>query len=624
MELLINIILIVLVTFAFIAAIIFLLGKGKEAEDKQESFSYKALREDVQTMINEHVAANVMGLGLSAKTIRNQEKQRLAVSGYVRTCCSDPGSREALKGIIRSYLSGERKVNEKNILVAIPFDNPSQMTARQMGEALIYKFDEGKDIGFSKLYSDYGWGATNIVDGLEDVYEVDEEMVRRTWSEVCPQFSYAERLNILTQMLYSDCFGLGIADIYNQQKGSVEELQIGLCGLPSMNYRYQDEVLALEAEGKTAAEYSKDSFHVVIRGNAVRLSFLSFGTDDELQRVLRNLIKNSNAGELTVANPKIVIESNDGRRISVSRPPASDAWVGFVRKFDTIDKITVRDWCAAMNKGDIAADTVSQLITSGCNIAYTGEMASGKTTFTRGGLMSVKRGLAIRVIEDGSLELNGRKFLHGTNILALRVTPETPETDVLAFVRKTTGQVFVVGEVTGLPMANLTMNLTKISQQTHFSAHYTTTEEMVVDFTNAKLCIGGYTNEKLAEMDAVRTLHFDVHMAKKNGVRYIHRINEVVPKFDLESEFASDSVTADNARVALAEGVREVRKQLGKMKTYEIRPILEYDLEERKLIFHNKPSERCYENARGYMSGTQYKEFVEFFDTLPLRLAGEM
>lgn len=621
MELFFNFLFVVLITVGFIAAIIFLLGKNEEQEEKNVKFGYNVLVADVQEMINKHVAASVMGLGLSAQAVKNQEKQRLAVSSYVRTCCADAGAREALKDIIKTYLSSERGVDEKNILIAIPFDNPTQMTARQMSEALIYHLDEGLDIGFSRLFSEYGWGATRIVDGVEDLYEVTDEMVRDTWNKISPEFTYAERLNILTQMIYSDSFGLGIADIYNQQKGSIEELQVGLCGLPGMNYRYQDEVLTLEAQGKTAAEYSKDSFHVVVRGNAVRLSFLSFGTDDELQRVIRNIIKNTNAGELTIANPSIVIEADDGRRISVSRPPASDAWVGFVRKFDAIDRITTTEWCRDMKGGQYIAGATNQLVRSGCDIAFTGEMATGKTTYFRGALMEVKPGLSIRVIEDGSLELNVRKFLFGRNSLALRVTDATPEDVVLAFIRKSTGQVFCVGEVTSLKMANLVMNLTKISQQTMFSAHYTSTEEMVVDFTNAKLCVGGYTNEKLAEMDAVRSLHFDIHVAKRRGIRYVQSINEVVPKFDLESEFASDNVTSDNARVALAEGVREVRKQLGKIKTYEIRPILEYKLEEERLIFYNKPSSRCYEKAERYMSGEQYREFVAFFDELAERVA---
>lgn len=617
MEILINICVILLVTIVFLYAIIFLLGKSEVQEEKSVKFNYRTLCQDVQKMINEHVGANVMGLGLSAQQVKNQEKQRLAVSSYVRTCCSDPGSREALKGIIRTYLTSERDVNEKNILITIPFNNPNAMTARQMAEALIYRLDEGRDIGFAKLYEQYGWGQTKIVDGVEAPYVIDEETVRRTWNEMCPEFSYAERINILTQMIYSDCFGLGIADIFNQQKGSIEEYQIGLSGLPGQNYRYQDEVLTLASEGKTAAEYSKDAFYVVVKGNAVRMKYLSFETDDELQRVIRNLIKDSSAGELTVQQPEIVVESADGaRRISVSRPPHSDAWVGFVRKFDSISKITLRDWCAGMKDGNYMADAVGQIVRSGANIAFTGEMASGKTTLFRGALMDIKDGLAIRVVEDGSLELNVRKFLPGRNSLALRVTEQTPESEVLAFIRKTTGQCFCVGEITSLAMANLCMNLCKISQQTLFSAHYATTDAMVADFTNAKLCIGNYTNEKLAEMEAVSSLQFNVHVAKNQGIRYIERIDEVIPKFDFESEFSADEVTGANADVELVQGVREVRKQLGKIRSYEVRTLMTYDVTTGKTTFYSTPSNKIFEKAKWYMSGEQFEEFDQFFKAL--------
>ena len=67
--------------------------------------------------------------------------------------------------------------------------------------------------------------------------------------------------------------------------------------------------------------------------------------------------------------------------------------------------------------------------------------------------------------------------------------------------------------------------------------------------------------------------------------------------------------------------LNEIAEQLGKIKTYEIRPILEYKLEEERLVFYNKPSSRCYEKAERYMSGEQYREFVAFFDELAERVA---
>jgi hypothetical protein len=84
------------------------------------------------------------------------------------------------------------------------------------------------------------------------------------------------------------------------------------------------------------------------------------------------------------------------------------------------------------------------------------------------------------------------------------------EEDVLALIRRTTGQILCVGEINSLTMANLTMNVSKFSRQTFFTAHYVTTDDMVQDFVAAKLCVGSFSNEKLAEMDAVKALGFDI------------------------------------------------------------------------------------------------------------------
>ena len=165
-------------------------------------------------------------------------------------------------------------------------------------------------------------------------------------------------------------------------------------------------------------------------------------------------------------------------------------------------------------------------------------------------------------------------------------------------------------------MANLVMNLCKISQQMYFSAHYVTTDDMVQDFVAAKICAGNFSDERLAEMDAVRCLQFDYHIRMVRGKRYFQYINEVIPEFDFDSGYATDEVTSDNASVKTAESIREVRKQLGKARTYSVRKIAEFDEERQAYIFHNRPSERCFEKARWYMTQKQYDEFVELFDSL--------
>ena len=612
----VDILITLLIVVIFVIACKIIFGKGSKEESEKIKFSYQSLCDNTKKQINDIVGTSVAGMGLSKKEAYNQEQQQIAISSYIRTCCSgDSGSREAMKELIRSILIWNLGVNEKTILYAIPFNATHRMTARQMFESMLYKLDEkNRDSGFKHLCDEYNWGSPHdYEDYLE--YDITDENVRAVWIDLGLKLNYADQLNVLVQMIYSDCFGLGVIDTLNQQVGSIEEIQIGLCGLPEKAYHYRDEIMGVEDENKQTSDYSKDSVHVLVKGSCIRLKFLSFETDDELQRVIRNLIKNSGAGELTVINPEIVIETIDGRRISTSRPPISDSWVGFIRKFDAIQVTDVNNWCKDMGDcGEVVANTVSQMVKGGFNIGVTGEMSAGKTTFTRGLLLETRYNQSIRIVESESLELNARRFLHGRNAMALRVTDTTPEEDVLAFIRKTSGQVFVVGEVNSAAMANLATNLAKISQQLIFSAHYITTEDMIADFTNAKLCVGGYSNEKMAEMDSVRALRFDIHLAKHNGIRYVQRINEIIPYFDHSAEYDTEEISGDNAEVKVASGLREVRKQLGKMNSYKIRPIMEYDAEEKKLTLLNKPSEMSYREAKSYMTKKQYDEFVEFFE----------
>ena len=157
----------------------------------------------------------------------------------------------------------------------------------------------------------------------------------------------------------------------------------------------------------------------------------------------------------------------------------------------------------------------------------------------------------------------------------------------MAFARKTTGQIFAVGEINSASVANVAMDLSKIASQLFFSAHYVTTEHMIADFVNAKLCVGGYSEERLAEMDVVRCLGFDVHLKTRQGKRYVQYINEVIPVFD---------------------------KTKGENKTYQIRQIYYYDEEQEKGILVSAPWELSYEKAKQGLSKEDYIEFCNFFE----------
>ena len=618
-----NLFFLFLLIFGLFSLIYFYFHRLQEKQIPEENFSYMQLCQDVKEMMNAYLGMSIAGMGLSKQAVQNQEEQRRILASSVRSCCvGDAGARETVKEIIRLYLSKERGINARTILYAIPFHRPQEMTEYQLAEIMMYMADKETEQGFSYLYKQYNWGTPKRdIDGMT-YFQLTKEDIRKAWEHMQPHLTYSDELNLLTQFIYADTYGLGVIDTLNQQKGLIEEIQIGMTGTASNRYNYKEELLEAQMVSSQKKEviYSKDSIHIMVYGTTIRLAYLSFGTEDEMQRVLRNLIKDSVAGELTMNHPQTVIEAVDGRRISIARPPMTDSWIGFIRKFDNMKIPTIREWCETMPDGEKVAELIIQIVRCGLHIALTGEMATGKTTVFRACLAETRADLSVRIVESESLELNPRQFLEDRNVLSMRVNDTISEEEVLAFARKTTGQVFGVGEVNSLTMANLTMNLTKIAQQVLFSAHYVTTEEMIADFTNAKLCVGHYTNVTLAEMDAVRTLVFDIHIRKVQGKRYIQYIHEIIPEFDLEKRYDESEIQdTENYAQMTVQAIQNVRRQLGKSKTYQIRKILEFCEETQQYIFYAPPSKRCFEKAQWYMTKEQYNNFVQFFNCIPFQ-----
>ncbi len=490
----------------------------KQQSTSKEFLSLPDMKKKVLFLLQEYAGAAEEPHPFYGVFEQHQEEQQRTIAAGIRNCCSgNYGARELIRTLVKSFLLKELATEEKQRHMLIPFHIPEKMSARQQMETLIYWFDrEKEEQGFRLLCEKSGW----TMDGCT----ISEDEMLSAYRNIAPNLTIEDEICIIAQILYADTVGLGVVDTLNQQKGFIEEIQIGMSGKTEQQYDYKNYLLTT---GKVE-RFSRDGIHIMAGGCTFWMKCLSFETEEELQRVLRNLVKNSESGELTRNHPMIVADTVDGRRITVSRPPVSDTWIGLIRKFDTVKEVSLEKLYCRSPEEKALPDLIRRLVRSGKNIAITGEMASGKTTLFRACLAETERNRNIRVIEVDSFELNVRAFLPEANVMTMRVTEQTPAEEVLAFARKTTGQIFAVGEINSAAVANMTMDLSKIASQLFFSAHYITTEHMIADFTNAKLCAGGYSKESLAELDVVRCLGYDIHLCSRNGRRYVQYINEVV------------------------------------------------------------------------------------------------
>lgn len=531
----------------------------------------------VGEMLQEYIGAVPTDLNLDDGLYKNSEEHRRMISACIRSCCSGNfGARETVKALIHSFLSEKLQCEQEMIHRIISFQEPQNMTPWQQLESMLYYFGKQKENqGFKEMYKRFGWNRSGCI--------VTAEVLKQAYLSLEITLSFEEQLLVLSQLLFAKTVGLGIIDSLNYQQGCIEEIQIGMSGRAERQYDYKEDLYG----NRNTELFSRDGIHIMAEGSTMWLKCISFETEEELQRVLRNLIKESQGGELTKNHPMLVVDTIDGRRVSVSRPPMTDSWVGLIRKFDTVKEVSLEKLYQGYPEEKLLVGLLRQLVRSGRNISITGEMASGKTTLFRACLAEIKRDMNLRVIEVDSFELNVRGFLPNANSMTMRVSERTPAEEVLAFARKTTGQIFAIGEINSAAVAAMAMDLSKIASQLLFSAHYITTEHMVADFLNAKLCVGGYSEEKLAEMDVVRCLGFDIHLKAKQGRRYIQCITEVVPG---------------------------TGKKGDKEKGYEIRKIYQYDEEAAKGRIVNKPGEISYDRAKQILDKEEYMEFCRFFE----------
>jgi len=92
-----------------------------------------------------------------------------------------------------------------------------------------------------------------------------------------------------------------------------------------------EEILSTEDE----VHNRYDSIWIFYQGKPIRMKFMSFGTSRELERVVHNLYRNNNPGWLSSLRGYIVNDTKDGDRITCTRPPFSESFSFWIRKFNS-------------------------------------------------------------------------------------------------------------------------------------------------------------------------------------------------------------------------------------------------------------------------------------------------
>lgn len=455
--------------------------------------------------INDILRANLYEIGLDEDEVGRLKNKKKDLREALQRCgIGDKNAKEYVKGTIKSILASKLLVNTLDYEKIIPFSDVFKLSVREKFDILLFLYEkEYGNLAMEKIIDDTEVLKELNILGNENICIFDEH-IENLFDAKSRNLSNSEKLDVITQRLYAHFRGLGVIDELRDMK--IEGVSGGVSG--------------------GSGEFN--SIWILFRGINIHLSFLSFETDEELERVCMNIYRYGSPGQLSMSKGYIVNEMKDNSRVVVVRPPFAESFAFFVRKFDTVEKKGL-EFLITDEGSEVVCDVLKYII-KGCQVTgVTGAQGSGKTTLLMSLIDFIPKGYTLR-IQEMAFELHLREIYKDRNILTFRETDYISGQEGLDIQKKTDGSVNILGEVATSPVASWLIQMSQTgSLFTIFTHHAKTTDSLIKYMRNSLLSNNVFTNERVALEQVIEAIRFDVHLEKDiYGHRYVERITEIV------------------------------------------------------------------------------------------------
>lgn len=439
---------------------------------------------------------------------------------------------EMIKDIILRLLPGRDAV-----YAIVPYQDAEALSLEDMFDILLYHYEqEHQEKGLEVLIEKYRLDRPkNVIEnGETPSYIITAEEIRAIYAAENIELSHEEECILLAHKIYRYYKGFGVVDRLRDM--AIDGVSGGVSGkineevgnefkqkLENYFWQERDDVL----KEQTYRNY--DSVWIFFRGKPIHLAFLSFQSEKELRRVCQNIYRYNKAGQLSENIGYKVNDMRDGSRVVVVRPPFSESWAFFVRKFH-IKKLEI-DQLFAGPGAELLAAWLRYLVKGGRIMAITGSQGSGKTTLLMALIKHIYGTLTLR-IQEMAFELHLRKVYPMRNILTFRETEFVSGQAGLDLQKKTDGAVNILGEVATDEVAALMLQTAQVASLfTLFTHHAKTTADLVLSLRNSLLKCNIFRDEVVAEEQVTEVVQFDIHLGKDYaGNRYVERITEIIPQ----------------------------------------------------------------------------------------------
>ena len=587
-----------------------------KAEDQIEFENPYTIAHIVSEVADEFATAlktNLKEQNLTRRELEAREsaKQELRTS-LKESAYGNPNAKQYIKNFIKDIIRGRRiNITIDTIDNVINFPFPQKLSSRDKFEIMMhYYMKEHGDKGLTAMIDEFGFLEPKIDEQENVTYEVtdaDLDKAFRKFEKKGYDITYDDKLDIIAQRVFSEYKGFGAADILFDC--SIDEIDCGVSGIPQNRF----EIKSLDFDKIT---FSYESIWIVVRGINLKLSFLSLGSQDELVRICSNVYKYNAPYCLSRRKPEVVSTMKDGSRVVVVRPPISDSWAFFVRKFDSVP-IHAPEAVLNDKQNVVPLTLIKWLIRGYTNIAITGMQSTGKTTLLRAVISYIPRFLNIRM-QELEFEANLRYKYPDRNIVTLQETDNVTAQEGLDLQKKMNGSCNILGEVATAEAASWLIQTSKVASLfAMFTHHAKTTQDLVIAIRNNLLDSkggAGFQNEMAAEDMVARAINIDIHMEMVRGHRFCSRITEILPITD--RRYPSDmpeneSLDLDNK---LKLDTMENQRRQTDRALFQTRDLVVF--EEDRYVFKNLPSDALLEEMKTKLSHAEIEKMLKEFEDI--------
>lgn len=566
----INTILIV-VSLVLLGVLLFVLyqrAKLKTQEIVEDDYAtinhvLEAVKNEMVEIIKEDYS-----LGLSEAEFNALYKRKARIQDALKNCVHGIDSAKVIViELIRGFIA--QNVPSTRITELLGLSDGMQPADHVMFEILMYRYKKkhGKQ-ALAKMIEKYDLArerdSYNAESEFDKSYFITVQDLHDIYEQEAFHLNIEEQIDVLAVLVYQLYKGFGILDTLREM--DINGFNCGTSGNIMQNVQQH-------REGGLKAT---NSVWLYFNGKYIQLRFMNFGSEDELKRIMNLLVRFNNPGPLTAKRGYLVNTMYDKSRVLALRPPASEYWAIFVRKFTISDPSPKALIIKPHTKrGDLPIKLIEYLMRGMVTSAVTGRQGSGKTTLMSSIIRYIDPRYTIRILEMAP-ELYLRELYPSRNILSVQETQTVSATELQDALKKSDAAVSIVGEVATDEIAArmIQMGMTA-SLFTVFSHHANTPKDLVYTLRNSLVNAGGFSNMTTAEKQVTDVVKVDIHLDYgADGDRYVERISEIIP---LAENIPYPEYDENNPLHSMNRITMDYYQRITDRQSFTTRDILRYD-----------------------------------------------